>query len=256
MRALALLIEYEGTQYAGWQYQQNAITVQEVLEQALERALGQPVSVVGSGRTDAGVHARGQVVHLHLDNNAHPIPTAKLAVAVNPLLPPDIRIRSAQDVLPAFHARFDAIEREYVYRIRIQPTLFDRAYAWMPTRPFSIETFIEAGSWFEGVHDFTAFSKYNPDRRSHECNLTLCRVEQHKHVLLVRLRANRFMYGMCRAITGAMMMAAQNMLRRDDVLTAFAAGNRDLRLTLAPPEGLFLNRVRYALPVFKDEDYL
>lgn len=255
MRALALLLEYDGTHYAGWQFQHNARTIQEILEHALSRAVEQSVTVVGSGRTDAGVHARGQVAHVHLPDNAHQIPTAKIPLAVQPYLPYDIRIRAAHDVDLSFHARYDARSREYVYRIRRHPTVFDRNFAWMPQRPFSTNLFEESASWFLGTHDFTAFSKHNPDRASYICTVTQCHVEHAEAYLIVRIRANRFMYGMCRTIVGAMMMAAHGSLTEQTVRHALAAGERSLKITLAPPEGLYLNRVYYDLPLFGDQDY-
>lgn len=255
MRALALLVEYDGTHYAGWQFQQNARTIQETLEHALSRTFGQPLRVVGSGRTDAGVHARGQVVHLHMPHDAHYIPTEKVPLAVQPFLPHDIRIRACENVSPTFHARFDPVWREYVYRISTEVSVFNRHFAWLPQRPFMMDRFEESATWFVGTHDFTAFSKHNPDRSSYICSLTLCQVEHSTHHLTVRLRANRFMYGMCRTIVGAMMMAAHGSLTEETVRTALLAGERTLKITLAPSEGLYLNRVAYTPSLFDDQNY-
>lgn len=256
MRSLALLVEYDGTRYVGWQIQPNGVSVQHVLETAVSRTFGVTTPVIGSGRTDTGVHARGQVAHIHLSDQAHAVPVGNVSAAINCHLPDDIRVCDAAEVSPEFHARYDPVWREYVYRVALERTLFHRHYAWIPHARFDRHLFQESASWFEGEHDFTAFSKYNPDRASHICNVSLCTVETSTDMLHVRIRANRFVYGMCRGIVGTMMMAARERITRQEVLQAFDHAQRSLHIRRAPATGLFLNRVEYGTPLFSEHSYL
>ncbi|HCN04772.1 MAG TPA: tRNA pseudouridine(38-40) synthase TruA, partial [Bacteroidetes bacterium] len=203
-RSLAFLIEYDGTDFAGWQFQPNGVSVQEVLERAVEECFGVVVPVVGSGRTDSGVHARGQVAHVHVLDGANTIPTEKVALALNRRLPRSVRIRKVVDVPADFHARFSARSREYVYVITDTPSVFDMRYAWTPSIPFDRGLLGNAARIFVGKHDFTTFSKLNADTASYVCDVETCRVETLSDRLLIRIRADRFVYGMCRAIVGVM----------------------------------------------------
>ena len=252
MRPLALLIEYDGTNYAGWQNQPNGTAVQEVIEGAITEAFGVRVPVVGSGRTDAGVHARGQVAHVHLPDEAHDIPTEKVRVALNTRLPRDIRIRRAAEVDEQFHARYDPEWREYVYDIAPEESVFTRHFAWTPDLPYDVDNLVAAASIFEGERDFTSFSKHNPDTSSYICNVHICRVEPGDGVLTIRIRADRFVYGMCRSIVGAMMAVARGRMSPDEILNAFDQKDRNLQPGLAPAHGLILNHVRYPNGLFED----
>jgi len=252
MRPLALLIEYDGTPYAGWQNQPNGTAVQEVLEQSISQAFGVGASVVGSGRTDAGVHARGQVAHVHLPDAAHNIPIEKVSVALNTRLPRDIRIRGVEDVDADFHARYDPEWREYVYQIALEESVFTRHFAWTPDLPYDVDQLVAAAPLFEGERDFTTFSKHNPDTPSYVCNVLICRVEPGDGVLVVRIRADRFVYGMCRSIVGAMMAVARFKLSPNEIVAAFDEHDRNLQPGLAPPHGLILNHVRYPNRLFED----
>ncbi len=252
MRSLAFLIEYDGTDYAGWQNQPNGTAVQEVIEGAVETAFGVKTAVVGSGRTDAGVHARGQVAHVHLPEDAHQIPTDKVLVALNTRLPRDVRIRAVQNVDADFHARYHPEWREYVYQIALEESVFTRRFAWTPELPYDIDHLVAAAPLFEGRRDFTTFSKLNADTPSYVCNVHLCRVEPVDGLLVIRIRADRFVYGMCRSIVGAMMAVARRKMSANDVHQAFEHADRSLQASLAPAHGLILNRVRYPDGLFTD----
>jgi tRNA pseudouridine38-40 synthase len=247
----ALLIEYDGTNYGGWQVQPGVNTVQQVMEGALAEAYGRAIGIVGSGRTDAGVHASGQVAHADL--HGANIPLERIPIAMNVRLPKDIRVRAAANVAADFHARFDATEREYEYRIACVPSVFTRHVRWLPELPYSITTLTEAAPVFEGVHDFTTFSKLNPSRPDHRCDLRHCRVEHHGDHLIIRLRANRFVYGMVRSIVGALMDVARGRRSAQEIVDALAACDRALASPIAPAHGLTLNRVRYASTIFDEQ---
>lgn len=246
----ALLIEYDGTTYGGWQRQPGVNTVQQVVEDAIANAYGRSIPIIGSGRTDAGVHATGQVVHADLVGAR--IPVERIPIALNTRLPKDVRVRAAAFVAPDFHARYDAIEREYAYSIALTPSVFTRHTRWLPELPYSVTALIEAAPLMEGRHDFTTFSKINPDRPDHVCDLRHCRVEHHTDHLIIRLRADRFVYGMVRSIVGALMDIARGRRSAPEVLDALAACDRARASQIAPAHGLNLWRVRYASAIFDD----
>jgi len=248
-RTLGLLIEYDGTDYAGWQTQPNAVTVQETIERALEQAFGTRCSLIGSGRTDAGVHARGQVAHT-LVIGGHAIPTEKIRPALNTRLPRDIRIRDTVDVPADFHARYQPLWREYVYTVALEESVFLRRFVWHPELPYDPMLFAQAAAIFEGSHDFTTFSKHNPDTVSYLCDVSTCRVEPHADRLVVRLRADRFVYGMVRSIVGAMFDVARGKRTMGDIADALRNMDRSRGCPLAPPTGLVLNRLKYTNGLF------
>jgi tRNA pseudouridine38-40 synthase len=248
---IALLLEYEGSLYAGWQIQPNAISIQEVVEGAAHQTFGTSTPVVGAGRTDTGVHARGQVAHMHLGVGSHQIPTEKIPHALNSRLPSDIRVRDAVHVHEEFHARYRAEWREYVYLISPERSVFSRHYCWCPDLSFSPDMLGEAAREFEGKHDFTTFSKQNPDTPKYECNIQICRVESQNDRYLIRIRSDRFVYGMCRSIVGTMMAVARGKFALSDIAPSFESRDRSLQPALAPPHGLILNRVGYPDGLFQ-----
>lgn len=250
-RALALLIEYDGTSYAGWQHQINGRSVQETVEQAIAETFGATCAVVGSGRTDAGVHARGQVAHVHI-TDGHDVPTVKVPIALNVRLPRDIRIRDARDVNTDFHARFGAIAREYIYTIAREESVFHRHFSWKPDLPYDAGILGNAARSFVGKHDFTTYSKLNVDTKSYVCDVSICRVEPESDRLVIRIRADRFVYGMCRSIVGAMMESARRKFDPTELADRLHARDRRLQSPLAPPHGLILNRVSYPNGIFDE----
>lgn len=249
MRPLALLLEYDGTNYAGWQRQPNVRTVQGEVERAASAAFGVPIEIVGSGRTDSGVHARGQVAHMMVEHG-HAIPTEKVAIAINMHLPTDIRIRDAAEVDPSFHARYDADWREYTYTIADEHSVFRDRYTWCVRRPYDHALLATAAEVFVGEHDFTTFSKFRADCRTYICRLDVCSVEPWEGGSVVRLRADRFVYSMVRSIVGTMMDVATSRRTLDDVRQALAARDRNVCSELAPPQGLCLATVHYPNELF------
>lgn len=253
---LALLIEYNGTNYAGWQIQPNGTSIQQLIENAIFLAFGERTNIVGSGRTDAGVHARGQVAHFSLSETANTIPREKVATVINRHLPRSVRILDAQTVEPEFHARFDAMQREYVYLISKLQSVFTDPFQWFPTFRYQPELLHQSGLIFEGTHNFSAFSKNNPSTTSYECNVYGCKVEEDSSKFIVRLTANRFVYGMCRAIVGAMMHAARGAVQISELEVSLQRGTREHVLGLAPANGLYLNRITYPNLYFSRNNHL
>lgn len=255
MKCLAILTEYEGTKYVGWQSQPDGRSVQQAIEATIEQSYNAPIIIYGSGRTDAGVHARGQVFHMNVPDNAGEIPIHKIPIALNTRLPRDIRIRAAVEVEPIFHARFSASSREYVYNIAKNHTVFTRQCAWTPHLPYDPSLFAQCIRIFLGKHDFTAISKHNPSTDSYICTLDHCDVEEDTNQYVVRIRADRFVYGMCRSIVGMAMFVARKKITVEDVCSILDSGQRSARAQLAPAHGLILNRVRYTSGIFDAESY-
>jgi tRNA pseudouridine38-40 synthase len=244
-RTLLLLLEYDGTAYAGWQRQPNAPTVQEALEKALERLAKRRLCAVAAGRTDAGVHARGQVVHVRLPDSWS-VPEERIPAALNSLLPADIRIRRAQITELPVHARYHARARQYSYTIICRPSVFARHFSWYVPYPFAPELLQEAACLFLGEHDFTTFSKHHPELRNPICTVEESRWEQLcPWCWRFHIRANRFLYGMVRALVGAMLQVARHRRTLEELRQALAARNRRYASPLAPPQGLVLERVFY-----------
>lgn len=247
---LALLVEYDGTEYAGWQNQPNAPTIQAVLEYAVRMIYGVSTPVVGSGRTDAGVHARGQVAHVDLPNNAHQLNQSKITSALNSKLPPDIRVRKACTLETPFHARYDAVRREYRYYITKEKSVFNQRFSWSPTLPFDPALLHEATDVFRGCFDFTTFSKLNESTASYVCNVLECSVHENSAQIEIVIAADRFVYGMCRSIVGAMMSVARGRRSTNDIRSALEARDRSLQEVLAPAQGLILTSVTYPFELF------
>lgn len=250
MQRVALLIEYDGARYAGWQRQHNGITIQQRVEEALTKTYGNTCIIHGAGRTDAGVHASGQVAHVQLPEQAHSIPLEKLPVALNTRLPFDVRIRAAAYVHDDFHARYSAIWREYIYTITTSDSVFDRHYAWDPEIPFSVNALQDALHVIKGEHDFTAISKHNPSTKSYVCNVEICSLSIDGSTLQIRIRANRFVYGMCRAIVGIAMSSARGRLSPDAIRELLATKQRQQAPIIVPAHGLNLHAIGYESEIF------
>ncbi len=235
-----LVIEYEGTRYRGWQEQNNARTVQGELRKAAESFLEEPVEIVGSGRTDAGVHALYQVAHLR---SPKPVPAHLLRQAINDRLPADINIREAKEVAPGFHARHHAEERFYLYQIATQRTAFGKHFVWWIKDRLNTRIMSEAAARFVGRHDFSAYREKDEEPSSTLVEVTCCELCTHGDLILFRIGASHFLWKMVRRIVGAIVEAGRGnlALQRLDSLT-----HAEIARTTAPPSGLFLEYVRYA----------
>jgi tRNA pseudouridine38-40 synthase len=246
MKTLVLKIEYDGTEYGGWQIQKNARTVQEEIENALEKISHHRLSVTGAGRTDAGVHARGQVAHALLESK-FPVPEKKIPPVLNSKLPKDIRIKAASILASDFHSRYDAIAREYSYTISSEESVFDNRFSTYLKYRLDFQTLQDSCKIFVGKHEFTTFSKRNPDTKNYVCNVKICKwqpVGSHSWKMIIK--ADRFVYGMVRSITGAMLDAARGKRTLKDIESALNKCDRSLSSPLAPAKGLVLEKIYYA----------
>lgn len=246
MKTLVLKVAYDGTDFVGMQRQPNGRSVEEILSRAIERIYGEPAAIVAAGRTDAGVHARGMVVHTRL-KHADRLPLERIVRAINSVLPGDVRVLSVHlrsDV--SFHARYDACRRRYSYTIARCDDPLQRRYQWYIPYRFREDTLNDCAAIFIGTHDFTTFSKLNAGQRSYICTVEHC---QWHDCSCGRYRldivANRFMYGMVRAIVGAMLDCARGKRSLDEIADALASRDRAKSSPLAPPQGLIFESVEY-----------
>ncbi len=244
-RHFKLTITYDGTQYAGWQLQPNGKTVQEVVELALGKIDGRPVRVHGSGRTDAGVHARGQVANCTLRTQ---LKTATLLRALNANLPEDVRVLRLQVTDAKFHARFSARGKEYRYQIDCGAMAdpFLRLYAWHHPRPLNVVAMRRAAGLLKGRHDFSVLSA-KPRRPVESTVRTISKLSVIKrgNVITVSVAADGFLYKMVRSIVGALVKVGEGKLTVEDLQALVKAKKRTALVETAPAHGLFLWRVFY-----------
>lgn len=238
-------LSYDGTHFFGYQIQPGKRTVQGELERALEHIhKGEAIRVTASGRTDAGVHAYGQVIHFDTPLSLSPDQWKK---ALNALLPDDIVIKDAQEAAPSFHARFSAKAKEYRYKVRIaqERDVFLRNYCYYFPHPLDMEAMRRALRLIEGTHDFTSFcsAKTNVDDRVRTIYTADMAVRD--DLLEFRFIGNGFLYNMVRIIVGTILEVGQGKRSVDSISSALAAKDRRLAGKTAPPQGLYLWKVYY-----------
>jgi len=250
MRNLRLTLEYDGTDYAGWQVQHNAPSVQGAVESALERMLEHPVRVVASGRTDAGVHALGQVANFRTDRT---IPLRGVLHGLNALLPEDVAVRRVDEVPLEFDSRRSAKEKTYHYRLHCgaAPSAFARRTSWRIPPPLDLEAMANAGRHLVGTHDFGAFRSAGCDaphavRAVHEVWVKPAGEE-----VEIGVRGTAFLRHMVRIVVGTLVEVGKGRRDPDCVARALASRRREDAGVTAPPQGLFLREVRYDVPVLE-----
>ena len=245
-----ILLQYDGTDFHGWQIQEGHRTVQGELTRALSLIDGRSVNVHGSGRTDAGVHAEGQVASVEIERDITP---AKLRAAINGNVERDVRVLSVETAADDFHARYSAIEKTYVYRIVNGPVIspFWWRYAHHDARPLDFEQMRKGAELFRGRHDWTAFSAAQSDvedrvRTVTEIEVTEGPDERSQGTLIeIHVSAEGFLRYMVRAMAGTLMALGRGELDQDSIHEAIETGNRPLAAVTAPACGLTLLHVRY-----------
>lgn len=241
MQRIKLLIEYDGSNFAGWQFQKGQLSVQEAIEKALFIVFRQPIRVTGAGRTDAGVHARNQVAHA----DAPEYDLLKLKRSLNGLLKPDIAIKNVQHCDDWFHARFDAISRRYRYYIALNPTALLRRQSWMVFYPLNL-TLMQAGAErFNHVQNFQSFCKSESSEKHFRCTIHSSRWFFENELLVYEIQANRFVHGMVRAIVGTLVELGRGKITLGDLDRIIEGHDRVLVPYSAPAQGLVLEEVIY-----------
>ncbi len=243
MSRYKLTIEYDGTKYSGWQSQPNGNTIQDVMEMSLSTLFSKPVSLVGSGRTDKGVHAYGQVAHFDMDTDILPY---KMPRAMNMYLPEDIRVLKAEKVSDSFHARFDAKSKTYVYKLYLSdiPSAIRRNYAHQVYGKVDVAKMAEACKYFVGTHDFYAFSSKS-DKEDTVRTLENVSITQNGDEVEVLLKGNGFLYNMVRVIVATLIDVGKGRISMEDIPQIFESKDRSKSGKRLTSEGLYLMKVEY-----------
>jgi tRNA pseudouridine38-40 synthase len=255
MRSIRLLIQYDGTEYHGWQVQPNGVTIQAQLEDHLEKITGEKVNVIGAGRTDAGVHALGQCACFKTASRLAP---DTLRDALNANLPADIRILIAEEVDESFHARFSATGKSYVYIIstgRIASPFLQK-YLWKLPYKLDIGAMREAAACLLGYHDFSAFRGSGCSAKTTLRTLRTAAIEQKAglefmtlHIngdfIVFRFEGDAFLRHMVRNMVGTVVEAGRGRMQPGDIAEILLRGDRRLAGPTAPAQGLFLERIEY-----------
>jgi tRNA pseudouridine38-40 synthase len=239
-----LSLHYLGTAYAGWQRQPDAVSVQQVVEEALSTILRQPIEITGCGRTDAGVHARNYIAHFDAELNDEP---GKVVYHVNAILPHDISIQSISATHDTFHARYDAIWRHYRYYMHAEkdPLLYGRSFYFHPHAEMDQDKMKEAAALFIDYKQFKPFCKTGSDAENYQCQLIVTEWSFEEYQSMYSIRANRFLRGMVRLIVGACLNVGLGKISVEDVKRALETQQELRHAWSVPPEGLFLESVTY-----------
>ena len=244
MKRIRLTVAYDGTNYCGWQVQPNGISVQQVLDESLSRLLKTKVHTVGASRTDAGVHALGQVVVF--DTEAR-MPAEKYALALNTYLPADIRIQDSREVRPDFHPRFAQTVKTYEYRIfnRQFPDPTKRLYSFFYYYPLDVEKMKEAASFLVGEHDFVGFCTHKPEVTNTVRTVYSLDVEKEGDMITLRVTGNGFLYNMVRIIAGTLIRVGGGSYPPEYIKEILMSKDRSRAGETARPEGLTLVKIEY-----------
>jgi tRNA pseudouridine38-40 synthase len=257
MHKYKIILEYDGTNYRGWQTQKNAKSVQETLITAAQNFLGTPVNVQGAGRTDAGVHALAQTAHLESPKKVNP---ETLRIGINDNLPASINLLQVENAPPLFHARHHAISRSYLYLIAKRRTAFGKRYVWWIKDRLNCEKMKQALGVFQGFHDFASFADKRMDKDvSMKVHIELVQLKEFDDIIAVRVAGSHFLWKMVRRIVGVTVEVGRDNFTKHDVEKMLNSYSEIPAQFTAPPSGLFLEKVMYEgdkLPPIKPPIYL
>jgi tRNA pseudouridine38-40 synthase len=237
-----MTIEYDGTDFAGWQFQKNGRSVQEVVEKAMLQILQVPLRIAGGGRTDSGVHATGQVASFHYSPD---LDVGKMERGVNAVLPADVAVSALRKTDDDFHARFSAKARRYEYTIAASRIVIGRFFCWTVYQTLDMEAMELAAKMITGEHDFRAFCKTTADAEHYRCIVDFARWSKSESGFLFSIQANRFMHGMVRALVGTMVDIGRGLTRGEEFESILNSHDRDRAGMSAPAKGLCLKEIIY-----------
>ena len=243
-RNISLVLEYDGTNYHGWQCQPSAITLQEVVQRSVERILDHPVKIYAAGRTDTGVHAFGQVINFFTEKS---IDIRSIAKGVNSLLPGDVRVKDAREVDESFHARYSAKSKSYIYCIvnARHHSPFHVRYSWHIPYTLNARLMNESIKEIVGVHDFSSFKKKNEMYKRHEREVLRAGVRRRGRFIYIFIEATGFLRYMVRNIVGTLVLVGEGRNSKEDFIAVLQSKDRINAGPTAPPQGLFLRKIRY-----------
>ena len=239
-------ISYNGKNYHGWQIQKNAVTVQSTIQDVISKILGKSTDIVGSGRTDTGVHAKSQVAHFDINKEVD----NDFIYRVNAFLPQDISINSVNQVVDNSHARFDAISREYIYKIHDLKSPFVDGLSTFYNKKINMDLINEACSTIMKNSDFQSFSKVKTEVKNFNCIIFHASIRRKNNFYLFKFCANRFLRGMVRALVGTLLQLNEGKINLKEFKLIFEKKNREYAGPSAPPYGLYLNKVNYNSDIF------
>ncbi len=244
MRNIKLTIEYDGTNYQGWQKQKRGSTIQNTLEEAIRVVTNEEIEVIGSSRTDAGVHAKGFVANFKTNSK---IPSEKYREAINHKLPKDIVILNSEEVDEKFHARYNARGKTYSYSIlnRDVPPAINRNYLYHVKRKLDIEAMKEACKYFIGTYDFSAFKSSGSSVKTTIRTIFELYIEENNDVIKVYVTGDGFLYNMVRIIVGTLIMVGSNKIKPNEIENIIAEKDREKAGICVPATGLVLEKVYY-----------
>jgi tRNA pseudouridine38-40 synthase len=244
MRNIKLTIEYDGTNYHGWQSQQNAIAVQDIVIKAIRKITGEDFSLTGSSRTDTGVHAYGQVANFFTESR---IPVDKFPFALNSALPEDIVIKKAEEVNDEFHSRFSTIGKKYRYLIynSVFPSAILNKRAYFVPGKLDINSMEQAVQYFLGKHDFSAFRASGSDTKTSERTITAVSLRTNAEIIEFEIQGDGFLYNMVRIIAGTLIEVGTGRIHADLIPGIIEGKDRRKAGRTAPAHGLYLVEIYY-----------
>ena len=244
MRNIRLTIEYDGKEFNGWQKQPNKLNIQGNLEKVISDLTKEEIEIIGSGRTDAGVHALGQVANFKTNSN---IPIEKFAIAINSRIKQSIRIKKAEEVDERFHSRYNCKRKTYRYIINTSETgsAIYRNLEYNIKMQLDVKKMQEAVKFFVGEHDFSAFKSSGTSSKSSVRTIYNAKVEQDGERIIIELTGNGFLYNMVRIISGTLVEVGLNKIKPEDITKIIESKNRQNAGKTLPPCGLYLISVEY-----------
>ena len=244
MRNIKLTIEYDGKDFNGWQKQPNKLNIQGTIEQAIKSITGEDVELNASGRTDAGVHAIGQVANFKTNSN---IPIEKFAIAINSRLKKSIIIKKAEEVPERFHSRYNCKKKTYRYIINNSDmgSAIYRNLEYNIKMPLNLENMKKASKYFEGEHDFSAFKASGTSSKSSVRTIYSADVKKENERIIIELTGNGFLYNMVRIISGTLVEVGLGKIRPEEIKDIIDSKNRQMAGKTLPPYGLYLVEVNY-----------
>lgn len=244
MRNIKLIIEYDGTNYNGWQTQKNKTTIQETIEEALKKVMNEDIELIGASRTDSGVHAAGQVANFKTSSS---IKTERIPMALNSMLPKDIAIKHAEEVRDDFHARFNSKGKLYKYAILNDntPSPLNRNYSYFYPNKLDINAMNEACKYFIGEHDFSAFKATGGSAKTSIRTIYECKFVKEDNILEFYISGDGFLYNMVRIIVGTLIEVGSYKIMPRDIIKIIESKDRKKSGKTVPAHGLCLMEIYY-----------
>jgi tRNA pseudouridine38-40 synthase len=242
LRNYKLIVQYDGTNYAGWQIQLNAPSVQSVLQDSISRIINENINLIGAGRTDSGVHALGQTANFRTENE---IDLYRFKHSLNSILPRDIAVKTIVEVDEDFHARYDAVIRSYIYLISKGKSPFYDKYSWWYHGLLNCDKLNSLSEYLIGEKNFTAFSRKASETENKICHIRNIRWKDWKDLVIFYVEADRYLHGMVRTMVGTLLHALKLNLNIDYLSGVLNSKDRESAGEAVPSKGLFLYKVKY-----------